>query len=630
MPTLIAGGLLGFAWAFRPSDAYARVVGAAPKLRRTWKSALSIGANAMWPDFVVVTVGTLLARAALLVWSPADAVSESLLVAPLVAFLLWGGWRMVQTRASEAFLQDAAPAPRSARALLLRHVRAPWWLILGTALALPLVHLMARFGEHLVPLFLAGFAVTSLSLHVGLAHSLARRRGLRPYVLLPTSARILVSGGGLMLFAIAFWLVAAAVLRHGGRFAAVVALVLLTTTSALPAQGTGPELFRIAVTWGKGRPVLDAHANLEFAAPVGLKLPTDVVFSLRPAAAAWSRRVAAAHLGGGRFAAVVPVGAGEETWGVFARPAIAPTPGSGRNAIRWTEAPAAEAGKGRWAFWRGRSVGFAWCHGLQVKAGVAPKWRRAQYVYPAIIDGVNILDDFPEDHLHHRGISWMWPQVVVDGKTHDLWTLVGIAHRFEKLRHKLLHRDVLALDLDAGWFVGARKVVSERARVLAWPARLGRREPGLILDFHFRWDAVEGGVVLRGQKTQKKGYGGFGARVAPRADGVLTADGSRLAKDTLHARYRWVDYSARFRGADRPSGVAVMSHPSNAAAPSEWLARHYGYIGESWPGLAGAALERGAGVERRFRVYLHRGTAEEARVADLYRAYAHPPRVRVL
>jgi hypothetical protein len=45
-------------------------------------------------------------------------------------------------------------------------------------------------------------------------------------------------------------------------------------------------------------------------------------------------------------------------------------------------------------------------------------------------DGNPITDDFNPNHVHHRGISWMWPVVVVDGKTYDLWTVGEIRQRF--------------------------------------------------------------------------------------------------------------------------------------------------------------------------------------------------------
>ena len=48
---------------------------------------------------------------------------------------------------------------------------------------------------------------------------------------------------------------------------------------------------------------------------------------------------------------------------------------------------------------------------------------RADYVHPLFNVNGNILsEDFPKDHLHHRGIFWAWHQVWIgDKKMGDAW-----------------------------------------------------------------------------------------------------------------------------------------------------------------------------------------------------------------
>src|SRR5271170_712575 len=76
---------------------------------------------------------------------------------------------------------------------------------------------------------------------------------------------------------------------------------------------------------------------------------------------------------------------------------------------------------------------FSFNYGIMLKEGTAQDRERCCYIYPVYApNGAEIADDFPKDHPHHRGISWMWPVVIVDGKTYDLWTIKGILDRFEK------------------------------------------------------------------------------------------------------------------------------------------------------------------------------------------------------
>ena len=80
---------------------------------------------------------------------------------------------------------------------------------------------------------------------------------------------------------------------------------------------------------------------------------------------------------------------------------------------------------------------FVFSYGTMLKEDTAPDRARCCYLYPVYApNGVVVTDDFPKDHPHHRGMSWMWPIVIVDGKTYDLWTIKGILDRFEKWERK--------------------------------------------------------------------------------------------------------------------------------------------------------------------------------------------------
>ena len=48
---------------------------------------------------------------------------------------------------------------------------------------------------------------------------------------------------------------------------------------------------------------------------------------------------------------------------------------------------------------------------------------RSNYFHPLYdLDGGVLTEDFPKDHIHHRGIFWAWHQVRIDGKqVQDQW-----------------------------------------------------------------------------------------------------------------------------------------------------------------------------------------------------------------
>ena len=69
----------------------------------------------------------------------------------------------------------------------------------------------------------------------------------------------------------------------------------------------------------------------------------------------------------------------------------------------------------------------------QLRPGVPEDRRRCCYIYPLYTpSGVEVLDDFPADHFHHRGLFWAWPVVEIGGKKYDGWMMHGLTVRAEK------------------------------------------------------------------------------------------------------------------------------------------------------------------------------------------------------
>ena len=50
-------------------------------------------------------------------------------------------------------------------------------------------------------------------------------------------------------------------------------------------------------------------------------------------------------------------------------------------------------------------------------------YERSNYIHPLYgLDGEVLTEDFPEDHLHHRGVFWAWHQVLIGNKNMgDSW-----------------------------------------------------------------------------------------------------------------------------------------------------------------------------------------------------------------
>jgi len=224
---------------------------------------------------------------------------------------------------------------------------------------------------------------------------------------------------------------------------------------------------------------------------------------------------------------------------------------------------------------------FVYNYGTMLKPAVPADRARCCYIHPLYApNGVVLTDDFPKDHYHHRGVSWMWPVVKVDGKTYDLWTIKGIAAKFEKWIRKEAGFDGATLAVRNGWYIEDRKVVEEQVEVVVWPAAAGRRN----VDFTLQFRAVAAGVEIGGSPDAHKGYGGFNVRFAPRTATTIRTPASGDVPDSDGIPQPWAELAGDFAG--RHASLRIAIDPANPAAPNGWCLRHYGFLGVEFPGLA--------------------------------------------
>jgi hypothetical protein len=240
---------------------------------------------------------------------------------------------------------------------------------------------------------------------------------------------------------------------------------------------------------------------------------------------------------------------------------------------------------------------FVYNYGMLLKEGVKEQYRRSTYLHPVYApDGTVLTDDFPKDHPHHRGICWAWPVVRFEGQTFDVWAVQGMYQRFVRWISKQASQDQARLAVENGWFVGNRKAVKEIVEFVVHPAAGGRR----AFDVTLTLEAVDKPVEIAGR--EKKGYGGFGMRFAPREDTVIRTDAGIEPKDSDLSVHPWAELEAVFAG--HRAGARIEVSPDNPGAPNGWCLRHYGYLGVSWPGLQSWTLQRGKPLKLKYRVTL--------------------------
>jgi hypothetical protein len=267
-------------------------------------------------------------------------------------------------------------------------------------------------------------------------------------------------------------------------------------------------------------------------------------------------------------------------------------------------------------------------YGMQLATGVPEDRRRSSYIHPLYdLDGRALTDDFPSDHHHHRGLSWMWPRVSVGGQQHDLWHIRGIRHIYETFLTQEVGPGCATLGVKNAWqlFDPKVKVLDEWVWVRVFPAS----EQGRVIDVRLTWRALEP-VQIVGQVDT--GYGGLSLRLVRRQESkALTSTGLQTRDSDLQPM-AWADLSGKFGGSSELAGISIFQHAGNPGFPAGWTLRradNYGFLGVAWPGLQPVTLEPNRPVTLRYRLWVHRGDAQAGRVEDAYAAFLEPPSLRV-
>lgn len=273
-------------------------------------------------------------------------------------------------------------------------------------------------------------------------------------------------------------------------------------------------------------------------------------------------------------------------------------PAATQNEFTWTD-----LGSGRMELREHGQPVLIYNYGPQLKAGAPENRRRCCYIFPAYTPaGVSPLDDFPQDHWHHRGLFWAWPIVQTGGKQYDLWMQLTASDRSSKAPSVSAGAGQAKLEADNTWEAGGRDIVRENLRLIVLPARDNSRD----MDATLTWEAIHDPVTLEGSAESGKSYGGFSARFAPREDTIVRADGKVVQKDEDRNPRHWAELEGVYGG--KRALLRITPDEKNPGAPYQWCLRSYGFVGASFPGrtpqIDSYTLQPGKPLTLRFRVRL--------------------------
>ncbi|MDZ4860332.1 MAG: PmoA family protein [Candidatus Hydrogenedentes bacterium] len=266
-----------------------------------------------------------------------------------------------------------------------------------------------------------------------------------------------------------------------------------------------------------------------------------------------------------------------------------------------------------------------------------PKEARKPYLWPVLSDGdVPVTRAFPmgekeqtDDHPHHRSFWSSYGNV--NGA--DCWGETDNAGWQET-------NEVTYGSGDGyGWIHAKNTWADKDHKPVCLEEREYRFYPGKkdarLLDVQVKFtpidqdvkfiDTKEGGIVafrMRDSMTLKNGG------EITNADGIT--GGATWGKPSA-----WCDYTGPVEGKGA-HGITVFDNPANLRYPTTWHVRDYGLMGANCFGYSDFTkkekngdytIKQGELLTFNYRIYVHRGDAKAAKVADRYADYINAPKV---
>jgi len=257
------------------------------------------------------------------------------------------------------------------------------------------------------------------------------------------------------------------------------------------------------------------------------------------------------------------------------------------------------------------------------------------FLWPVYAEGkVSITRDWPmdpndkamTDHPHHKGI-WTaygnlnetdcWMEEDGSGFQHSDEVTSGTADGYAWIKAKNTWQNA-----------DHKPVIDEQREYRFYATPAGARYFDEAVTFTAKYgpvlfkDTKEGGLLafrIRCDITEKSGNGT-----------LVNANGAKGMEACWGKPADWTDYYGDVKGAG-VRGIAVFDHPSNMRHPTTWHIRDYGLNGANCFGLSYFTdkkengdfnLDAGKAVTFNYRVVIHSGNTEAAKIGALYEEYS--------
>ena len=242
---------------------------------------------------------------------------------------------------------------------------------------------------------------------------------------------------------------------------------------------------------------------------------------------------------------------------------------------------------------------------------------RSNYIHPLFdLNGEPITKDWANDHAHHRGIYWAWPEVGYKGQFGDLHALQRVFARPTGKVEAVEKNGKMTLQAESTWMWEDKEpIVNEIALFTVHPSD----DDGRSIDLEFRFKGLVDEVTLarRGMTY----YGGLNTRMQPLADfqsGFFPEQGSEAPDKPAWTYCTWKDAKS-----GKMMELTVFEKKSNPDYPGEYIAYpEINWFQPTFPKKGTRyVLKKDETLTLHYRLWLHEKTYNDAEKQEFWKDF---------
>jgi len=248
------------------------------------------------------------------------------------------------------------------------------------------------------------------------------------------------------------------------------------------------------------------------------------------------------------------------------------------------------------------------------------EYERNNYIHPLWgINGKELTEDFPADHLHHRGIFWAWHQVWIDDKRiGDPWEIKNFEQKIIEFEFIKQSSGEVVMQTEVDWLSdlwkkAGKKVpyIKEFGKITVHPSGTNYRK----IDFEIRLEAQEKNLKIGGSEDEK-GYSGFSVRMALPEDVTFSGvNGNVVPEVTAVESPGYINIAGKVDANDKKGGIVIIDNPDNPGYPQSWILRDKNSMqNAAWPGREAVDIPWDKPLVLKYSLIVYLGKMNESKI----------------